>query len=503
MAIVLNPAIYRLKSNRMAIINITSRLPAKRYWFGLTTGAYSGHARYITHSDVLNQVVYWNAVADEWRINTNREWEDPAFANALELARINAVRAFESSRENLPFIYRVAMYNRMAQQSATLIREWLTAYEDTITITELALADGLSLVGNSLSLDALDKTLDTQVLPQSTIETDHTHSIAREEGATRNGVRTDHLRILPTGTNTASVIGNIVDIIPNDIDVISTTRVNGANVNEIKLVRHEGEDTTQLGSGTTVTDATGVIRGMSILFRTDDGQPQIRLNVSQQGSSTLFRSNWFDLPTTSRTGRYITSIDSTIGDTHTTVTISYSDGDTDSFDVPNGRDGADGQDGQDGTDGTGSGTVGPPGRDGKDGEDGRNGRDGQDGEDGAPGQGIDRMTVTRSNGTQHVQFFAGDMALTPVINIQDGEAAARGAPGQPGRGIRSITATKYTGYTRLFIHYDSGNPASQTFDIPDGEDGENGQQGEQGVPGVLDTNAFNELMSRIIPAGEL
>ena len=211
---------------------------------------------------------------------------------------------------------------------------------------------------------------------------------------------------------------------------------------------------------------------------------------------------WFGL-TTGRTGRYITSIDSTIGDTHTTVTISYSDGDTDSFDVPNGRDGADGQDGQDGTDGTGSGTVGPPGRDGKDGEDGRNGRDGQDGEDGAPGQGIDRMTVTRSNGTQHVQFFAGDMALTPVINIQDGEAAARGAPGQPGRGIRSITATKYTGYTRLFIHYDSGNPASQTFDIPDGEDGENGQQGEQGVPGVLDTNAFNELMSRIIPAGEL
>ena len=48
-----------------------------------------------------------------------------------------------------------------------------------------------------------------------------------------------------------------------------------------------------------------------------------------------------------------------------------------------------------------------------------------------------------------------------------------------------------------------GTPESYTFYVPDGLDGATGRQGEQGIAGVLDTSAFNGLMSRLIEGGEL
>ena len=502
MAITLNRTITKAPGGRLYAVDVRSTLEASTYFFGTVGSPVSGHSRYMSHSNIPRQAVAFNETTGQYELNINRAEEDAAFATALETARQNAIAGYLTTSRDSAGVLHWLTYHRVVEATAVQIREWAGGYTDTVTVTEIAMADGLSLVGNVLALDALDKTLDTQVLPQSTVAAAHTHSLHRAEGTVRQGVRTDHISVLADGNNSASVIGN-VEGVPNDIQIVKGKLSSGIQKHNFKLVRHDDEDTVELSGGTELNDSTGSIRGMSILFRDNNGQSQIRINVNQEGRSELFKSNWYNLPTTNREGRYITSVDSTIGETHTTVTITYSDGDTDSFSVPNGRDGTDGTDGRDGRDGTGSGTVGPIGPPGRDGTDGRDGRDGTDGID---GQGVSRIAVEQGTGVRHLTFWAGSVPLAPTISVYDGEEGPAGEDGVgSGRGISRIYATREESRnrTRINILMSRGTPESYTFYVPDGLDGANGQRGEQGVPGVLNTDAFYGLMGSIIEPGSL
>ena len=505
MAITLNRTVTKAPGGRLYSVEIRSTLEAATYWFGTIGQATTGHARYLTHSNIPRQVISFNESTGRYESNFTRIDEDPSFSSALASARSGAVASLWDTIGQNAGALSWFRYIRAVEAGTQDLREWLGGYTDGVYITEIAMADGLSLVGNVLALDALDKTLDTQVLPQSTVAAAHTHSLHRAEGTVRQGVRTDHISVLADGNNSASVIGN-VEPVPNDVSVVSTTKVSGANRSHIKLVRHDGEDTNEIGTGTTVNDDTGLVQGMSLLFRTSGEQPQMRINLRQQGQRDIFKSNWYNMPVTSRSGRYITSVDSTIGEAHTTVVITYSDGNTDSFQVPNGRDGTDGADGADGRDGTGSGTVGPVGPTGRPGRDGRDGVDGTDGQDGRPGASVSRIAVEQGDGVRHLTFWAGDVPLAPTISVYDGADGEDGTDGLgSGRGISRIYATREESRsrTRINILMSRGSPESYTFYVPDGLDGANGQPGEQGIPGVLDTSAFYGLMSGIMDAGEL
>lgn len=119
-------------------------------------------------------------------------------------------------------------------------------------------------------------------------------------------------------------------------------------------------------------------------------------------------------------GNGIASISLTSGDhspgSTDTYTITYTDGDTDTFTVYNGDDGADGADGQ-------------------------NGADGADGADGVGISSIDLTSGDHSPGTTDTYTITYTDSDTDTFTVYNGADGEDGEDGQDGNGIASVTLT--------------------------------------------------------------
>ena len=173
----------------------------------------------------------------------------------------------------------------------------------------------------------------------------------------------------------------------------------------------------------------------------------------------------------------------------TTATVLYTDGGTDTFELPRGLQGEPGRDGVDGA----------PGDPGRDGVDGAPGRDGVDGVDGRGIEGIaaedTTATVTYTDGGTGTFELPRGPQGAPGSDGADGSPGrdgVDGAPGEPGRdgvdgtdgrGVEGITAVD----TTATVTYTDGGTG--TFELPRGPQGERGLQGARGPAGADGTTA--------------
>jgi len=181
-----------------------------------------------------------------------------------------------------------------------------------------------------------------------------------------------------------------------------------------------------------------------------------------------------------------------------TYTITYTNGNSDTFTVTNGADGTNGTDGTNGQDGT----------DGQDGEDGASayeiwldaGNEGSEadflasligatGATGPAGRGIASIskTATVDNvDTYTITYTSGSSSTFTVTNGINGTNGATGATGPAGRGITSVTKTDTTGLVNTYTITYSNNTTS-TFTVTNGADGQTGPagtDGDDGAPGA-------------------
>ena len=155
MAITLNRTITKAPGGRLYAVDVRSTLEASTYFFGTVGSPVSGHSRYMSHSNIPRQAVAFNETTGQYELNINRAEEDAAFATALETARQNAIAGYLTTSRDSAGVLHWLTYHRVVEATAVQIREWAGGYTDTVTVTEIAMADGLSLVGNVLALDVV------------------------------------------------------------------------------------------------------------------------------------------------------------------------------------------------------------------------------------------------------------------------------------------------------------------------------------------------------------
>ena len=173
----------------------------------------------------------------------------------------------------------------------------------------------------------------------------------------------------------------------------------------------------------------------------------------------------------------------------TTATVTYTDGGTDTFELPRGLQGEPGRDGVDGrgiegitaedatatvsyTDG-GTGTFELPR--GPQGEPGSDGSDGAPGSDGADGRGIESIAAADTTAT--VTYTDGGTGTFELPRGPQGTPGNDGVDGVDGRGVESIAAAD----TTATVSYTDGGTG--TFELPRGPQGEPGSDGADGTPG--------------------
>ena len=196
-----------------------------------------------------------------------------------------------------------------------------------------------------------------------------------------------------------------------------------------------------------------------------------------------------------------------------TYTITFSNGDTATFDVVNGAPGSNGQNGQNGQDGhtpvitidaiTGNWMI--DGVDsgvkaqGPQGQAGANGMNGQNGQNGLDGNGISEIVVLDSNATQttyRINFTNGTHFDYQIVNGANGSNGANGANGQNGAdGTSMRTGTGVPAVdlgnegdsyvnTLTWDYYVRENNAWVLKGNIKGNDGVNGQNGQNGTNGT-------------------
>lgn len=207
---------------------------------------------------------------------------------------------------------------------------------------------------------------------------------------------------------------------------------------------------------------------------------------------------------TGRDGNGIRNIEEVASDVadKTKIQISFDNGTSTFFYISNGTNGKDGASGTNGRDGV----NGKDGKDGVNGTDGKDGTNGKDGTDGAPGNGIEKVEKTDSQGlvdTYTITFTDKTTTTFTIVNGKDGKDGANGTNGKDGQngtngkdglngengkdgqngvGIASIAKTGTNGLVDEYtINYTDGTHT--TFSITNGADGKDGAKGETGAAG--------------------
>ena len=362
---------------------------------------------------------------------------------------------------------------RLAGSYSTRIDSRLTSTEGDDTIIPAGIVP--SACGH-LSTDDRRRSLDIRVpaTDDPEIREDGWRVIITVVFCGRRGSETYVLEDIPAGSEI-----NLADVVP-------IVFPEGGQVPTSPVIIH-GED------GVGIEDITYDAEARALVFHLTDGTTT---DVELPGASQPGEPG----------GRGIESITAE----GTTATVTYTDGGTDTFELPRGlqgdpgRDGVDGEPGRDGADGRGvesitaedttatvsytdggtgtfelpRGLQGEPGSDGVDGAPGEPGRDGSDGapgRDGVDGRGIESITAEDTTAT--VSYTDGGTGTFELPRGPQGEPGSDGVDGVDGRGIESITAEDATA---TVLYTDGG---TGTFELPRGPQGEPGSDGSDGAPG--------------------
>ena len=343
---------------------------------------------------------------------------------------------------------------RLAGSYSTRIDSRLTSAEGDDTIIPAGIVPSAC---GYLSTDDRRRSLDIKVpaTDDPEIREDGWRVIITVVFCGRRGSETYVLEDIPAGSEI-----NLADVVP-------IVFPEGGQVPTSPVIIH-GED------GVGIEDITYDAEASALVFHLTDGTTtEVELpGASQPGEPG---------------GRGIESITAE----GTTATVTYTDGGTDTFELPRGLQGEPGRDGVDGrgiagitssgttatvayTDG-GTGTFelprGPQGEPGSAGSDGAPGEPGRDGSDGAPGSdGVDGRgieSITAEDTTATVSYTDGG---TGTFELPRGP---QGEPGDPGpKGDKG----------------DKGDPG----DIgPEGPEGPAGPKGDPGEPGGISYSAGN------------
>ena len=369
---------------------------------------------------------------------------------------------------------------RLAGSYSTRIDSRLTSTEGDDTIIPAGIVP--SACGH-LSTDDRRRSLDIRVpaTDDPEIREDGWRVIITVVFCGRRGSETYVLEDIPAGSEI-----NLADVVP-------IVFPEGGQVPTSPVIIH-GED------GVGIEDITYDAEASALVFHLTDGTTtEVELpGASQPGEPG---------------GRGIESITAE----GTTATVTYTDGDTDTFELPRGlqgepgRDGVDGEPGRDGVDGRGvegitaedttatvtytdggTGTFELPR--GPQGEPGSDGSDGAPGSDGVDGRGIESVTAADTTATvTYTDGSTGTFELPRGPQGTPGRDGVDGAPGDPGRdgsdgapgsdgvdgrGIESVTAE---GTTATVSYTDGG---TGTFELPRGPQGEPGRDGAPGSDGI-------------------
>ena len=356
---------------------------------------------------------------------------------------------------------------RLAGSYSTRIDSRLTSTEGDDTIIPAGIVPSAC---GYLSTDDRRRSLDIKVpaTDDPEIREDGWRVIITVVFCGRRGSETYVLEDIPAGSEI-----NLADVVP-------IVFPEGGQVPTSPVIIH-GED------GVGIEDITYDAEASALVFHLTDGTTtEVELpGASQPGEPG---------------GRGIESITAE----GTTATVTYTDGGTDTFELPRGLQGDPGRDGVDGrgiegitaedatatvtyTDGD-TGTFelprGPQGEPGRDGVDGSPGSDGSDGAPGEPGRGIESITAADTTAT--VSYTDGGTGTFELPRGPQGEPGSDGSDGAPGsdgvdgvdgRGVESITAED----TTATVSYTDGGTG--TFELPRGPQGEPGRDGSDGAPG--------------------
>ena len=351
---------------------------------------------------------------------------------------------------------------RLAGSYSTRIDSRLTSAEGDDTIIPAGIVPSAC---GYLSTDDRRRSLDIKVpaTDDPEIREDGWRVIITVVFCGRRGSETYVLEDIPAGSEI-----NLADVVP-------IVFPEGGQVPTSPVIIH-GED------GVGIEDITYDAEASALVFHLTDGTTtEVELpGASQPGEPG---------------GRGIESITAE----GTTATVTYTDGDTDTFELPRGlqgdpgRDGVDGEPGRDGADGRGvesitaedttatvsytdggTGTFELPR-----GPQGDPGSDGSDGVPGEPGRGIEGITAEDTTATvTYTDGGTGTFELPRGLQGEPGSDGSDGAPGEPGRGIESITAEDAT----ATVSYTDGGTG--TFELPRGPQGEPGRDGAPGSDGI-------------------
>lgn len=365
---------------------------------------------------------------------------------------------------------------RLAGSYSTRIDSRLTSAEGDDTIIPAGIVP--SACGH-LSTDDRRRSLDIRVpaTDDPEIREDGWRVIITVVFCERRGSETYVLEDIPAGSEI-----NLADVVP-------IVFPEGGQVPTSPVIIH-GED------GVGIEDITYDAEARALVFHLTDGTTT---DVELPGASQPGEPG----------GRGIESITAE----GTTATVTYTDGDTDTFELPRGlqgepgRDGVDGVDGEPGRDGAdgrgvesitaedttatvsytdgGTGTFelprglqGEPGRDGADGAPGSDGAPGDPGRDGVDGRGVESITAEDTTATvAYTDGGTGTFELPRGPQGDPGSDGVDGVDGAPGRGVESITAEDAT----ATVSYTDGG--SDTFELPRGPQGDPGRDGVDGAPG--------------------
>ena len=350
---------------------------------------------------------------------------------------------------------------RLAGSYSTRIDSRLTSAEGDDTIIPAGIVPSAC---GYLSTDDRRRSLDIKVpaTDDPEIREDGWRVIITVVFCGRRGSETYVLEDIPAGSEI-----NLADVVP-------IVFPEGGQVPTSPVIIH-GED------GVGIEDITYDAEASALVFHLTDGTTtEVELpGASQPGEPG---------------GRGIESITAE----GTTATVTYTDGGTDTFELPRGlqgdpgRDGVDGEPGRDGADGRGvesitaedttatvsytDGGTGtfelPRGPQGDPGSDGEPGNDGAPGRDGVDGRGVE--SITAEDATATVSYTDGGTGTFELPRGPQGGPGSDGVDGVDGRGIESITAEDATA---TVLYTDGG---TGTFELPRGLQGEPGEKGDPG-----------------------
>ena len=312
---------------------------------------------------------------------------------------------------------------RLAGSYSTRIDSRLTSAEGDDTIIPAGIVPSAC---GYLSTDDRRRSLDIKVpaTDDPEIREDGWRVIITVVFCGRRGSETYVLEDIPAGSEI-----NLADVVP-------IVFPEGGQVPTSPVIIH-GED------GVGIEDITYDAEASALVFHLTDGTTtEVELpGASQPGEPG---------------GRGIESITAE----GTTATVTYTDGDTDTFELPRGL-------------------QGEPGRDGVDGEPGRDGVDGEPGRDGVDGRGVESITAEDATATvSYTDGGTGTFELPRGPQGEPGSDGSDGVPGEPGRGIEGITAED----TTATVTYTDGGTG--TFELPRGPQGEPGRDGAPGSDGI-------------------